>query len=112
MSSRADNFVVRLLSRVQLFASTSGFLVHHLLEFAQTHVHCVSDVIQPSCPLSSSSPPAFYLSQIDIPGQILGTANVLENAAKTAMYTSYSGKTNVYQLDSAPLSVTLLVHSS
>ena len=33
------------------------------LEFAQTHVHRVSDAIQPSPPLSSPSPPAFYLSQ-------------------------------------------------
>ena len=34
--------------------STPGFPVHHqLLELAQTHVHCVSDAIQPSHPLSS-----------------------------------------------------------
>ena len=33
-----------------------GFhVLHHLLEFAQTHVHCVSDAIQPSHPLSSFS---------------------------------------------------------
>ena len=39
--------------------STSAFPVHHhLLELAQTHVHWVSDAIQPSCPLSSPSPPA------------------------------------------------------
>ena len=31
---------------------------HHLLEFTQTHVHRVSDAIQPSHPLSSPSPPA------------------------------------------------------
>ena len=44
--------------------STPGFPVHHqLLELAQTHVHQVSDDIQPSHPLSSSSPPAFNLSQ-------------------------------------------------
>ena len=44
--------------------SNPGFLVlHHLLELAHTHVHWVSDVIQPSCPLSSPSPPAFNLSQ-------------------------------------------------
>ena len=44
--------------------STPGFTVlHHLLEFAQTHVHWVSDAIQSSCPLSSPSPPAFSLSQ-------------------------------------------------
>ena len=34
--------------------STPGFPVHHqLLEFTQTHVHCISNVIQPSRPLSS-----------------------------------------------------------
>ena len=34
--------------------STPGFLVHHqLLEATQTHVHHVSDTIQPSYPLSS-----------------------------------------------------------
>ena len=44
--------------------STSGFPVHHQLpEFTQTHVHWVSDVIQPSHPLLSSCPPAFYLFQ-------------------------------------------------
>ena len=44
--------------------STSGFPVHHQLpELAQTHVHQVSDAIQPSHPLSSPSPPAFNLPQ-------------------------------------------------
>ena len=39
--------------------STSGLPVHHQLpEFTQTHVHRVSDAIQPSHPLSSPSPPA------------------------------------------------------
>ena len=43
--------------------SVPGLLVHHQLpEFTQTHVHWVGDVIQPSHPLSSSSP-AFNLSQ-------------------------------------------------
>ena len=42
--------------------SMLGFPVHHQLpELAQTHVHRVSDAIQPSHPLSSS--PAFNLSQ-------------------------------------------------
>ena len=37
--------------------STSGFPVHHQLsELAQTHVHWVSDAIQPSRPLVSPSP--------------------------------------------------------
>ena len=39
--------------------SMPGLPVHHqLLEFTQTHVHRVSDAIQPSHPLSSPSPPA------------------------------------------------------
>ena len=44
--------------------STPGLPVHHQLpEFTQTHVHCVSDVIHPSHPLSSAFPPALNLSQ-------------------------------------------------
>ena len=43
---------------------TPGFPVHQqLLELAQTHVHLVSDAIQQSHPLSSSTPPAFNLPQ-------------------------------------------------
>ena len=43
--------------------STSGFLVlHHLPEFAETHVHQVSNAIQSSHPLLSPSPPACNLS--------------------------------------------------
>ena len=39
--------------------STPGLPVHHLLpEFTQTHVHRVSDAIQPSHPLMFPSPPA------------------------------------------------------
>ena len=44
--------------------STPGLPVHHqLLEFTQTHVHWVSDAVQPSHPLSIPSPPAFNVSQ-------------------------------------------------
>ena len=44
--------------------STPGLPVHHqLLEFTQTHVHRVSDAIQPSHPLLSPSPPAPNPSQ-------------------------------------------------
>ena len=44
--------------------SMPGFPVHHqLLELTQTHVHQVSDAIQPSHPLSSPSPPTFNISQ-------------------------------------------------
>ena len=44
--------------------SMPGFpVLHCLLEFAQTHVHWVSDAIQPLHPLSPPSPPALKLSQ-------------------------------------------------
>ena len=44
--------------------STPGLPVHHQLpEFTQTHVHRVSDAIQPSHPLSPPSPPVLNLSQ-------------------------------------------------
>ena len=61
-------FIVQLLSHVQLCdpvdCSRPDFPVHHHLpELAQIHVHWVGDAIQPSCPLWSSSPPAFYLFQ-------------------------------------------------
>ena len=65
----ADKSVsVQSLSCVQLFATpwTAGrqaSLYHQLPELAQTHVHRVSDAIQPSHPLSSPSLPALNLSQ-------------------------------------------------
>ena len=44
--------------------SMPGLPVHHQLpEFTQTHIHWVSDAIQPSHPLSSPSPPAPNPSQ-------------------------------------------------
>ena len=44
--------------------SMPGFpILHCLPEFAQTHVHCVDDAIQPSHPLLFPSPAALSLSQ-------------------------------------------------
>ena len=44
--------------------STPGFPVpHRLLEFAQVHVHCIGDAIQPSHPLM----PARILEWVAIP---------------------------------------------
>ena len=44
--------------------STPGLPVHHQLpELTQTHVHRVSDAIQPSHPLLSPSPPTLNPSQ-------------------------------------------------
>ena len=60
---------VQSLSCVQFFVtpmdcSTPGLPVHHQRpELTQTHVHWVSDAIQPSHPLSSPSTSAFNLSQ-------------------------------------------------
>ena len=59
---------VQSLSHVQLFATPWTAACQASLSitnslFTQTHVHWVSDAIQPSRPLLSSSPPAFNLSQ-------------------------------------------------
>jgi len=44
--------------------STPALLVlHHLLDFAQVHVHCISDAVQPSHLLTPSSPSALNFSQ-------------------------------------------------
>ena len=44
--------------------STPGLPVpHHLPEFVQVHVHCISDAVQPPHPLTHSSSSAFNLSQ-------------------------------------------------
>ena len=60
-----------------------GFPVHHYLpEFAQTHVPCVDDAIQPFHLLSPPSPPALNLSQHQALFQWIGfshqVAKVLE----------------------------------
>ena len=63
--------VVKLLSQVQLSAthtamgcSMPGFpVLHYLLDFAQIHVHWVSDAIQPPHPLTPPSPPALTPSK-------------------------------------------------
>ena len=67
--SLSDQFSsVQSISHVRLCDpmnhSTPGLPVHYQLpEFTQTHVHRVSDAIQPSHPLSSPSPPAPNPSQ-------------------------------------------------
>ena len=72
-NTRIENLVFILFSSVSqscptlcdpMNRSTPGLPVHQQLpEFTQTHVHCVSDAIQPSHPLSSPSPPAPNPSQ-------------------------------------------------
>ena len=65
-SVSADSFVVvQSPSRVQLLVTpwTAAHSVpHHLPEFVQDYVHCIGDAIQPTHPLTPSSPSALYLS--------------------------------------------------
>ena len=62
--TRRSSVVVQSLSPIRLCGPTSPSfpVLQYLPEFAQTHVHCIGDAIQPSHPLSSPSP-AFNLSQ-------------------------------------------------
>ena len=67
--SETTDWLNKLLSYIQLFCNPMDFstpdfpVLHHLLEFAQTHDHWVSDAIQLSHPLLFPFPPAFNLSQ-------------------------------------------------
>ena len=62
VSAWFSHLVVSLCNPIN--CSTQGFPVHHQLpELAQTHVHWVSDAIQPSHSLSSPSPLVFNLAQ-------------------------------------------------
>ena len=65
--------------------SMPGFpVLHYLPEFAQTHVHRVSDVFQPFHPLSPPFPPPFNLSQHQGLFQCVGSSH------QVAKYWSFS----------------------
>ena len=55
--------VVQSLSCLMLCNPMDFPVLHYLLEFAQIHIHWVSDAIQPSHPLSPFSPLTLNLSQ-------------------------------------------------
>ena len=59
-------------------------VLHHLLELAQTHIHSVSDAIQPSHPLSSPSPSASIFPSIRV------FSNELALCIRWAKYWSFS----------------------
>ena len=76
--------------------STPGFPVLHCLqEFAQTHVHWVSDAIQSSHALMPSFPPALSLSQHqDLCQRVFSShqmAKVLELQLQYQSFNEYSG---------------------
>ena len=75
--------------------SMPGFpVLHHLLEFAQTHVHWVGDAIQPSPPLSFPSPPAIFPSIKGIfqwVSLLHQVAKVLEFQFQHQSFNEYSG---------------------
>ena len=69
--------------------STPGLPVHHQLpEFTETHVHWISDAIQPSHPLSSPSPPALNLDQHQ------GLFKWVSSSHQVAKYWSFSLNTS------------------
>ena len=60
--------VVQSPSHVQLFATPwttacQAFLSFTISQFAQVHVHCIGDAIQPSHSLMPSPPPTLNLSR-------------------------------------------------
>ena len=88
--------------------SMPGFLVlYHLPELAQTHVHWVSDAIQPSHPLSSPSPPALSISQHQRLFQWVGSSHQV--AALASVYSL--GNFQIYNAVSLTL-VTILYITS
>ena len=77
MTSRVEDWIVSVLSLFghsvgsdslwPVDCSIPGFLVlHHLLEFAQTHVHWACDAIQPFHSLLPPSPPTFNFPSIRV----------------------------------------------
>ena len=96
--------LVKSLSRVRMFASP--WIAAHqascpspTLGVYQTHVHWVSDAIQPCHPLSSPSPPALSLSHSDVflyffawslRKAFLSLLAILWNSAFRCLYLSFS----------------------
>ena len=64
---------------------------HHLLEFAQVHVHCISDIIQPAHPLIPSSPPVLNLSQHQGLFQWVICSHQMTNSFSISPSSDYSG---------------------
>ena len=65
----------------------------HLLEFAQVHVHCIGEAIQPSHPLLPSSPSVFNLSQLQSLFQLISS---LHQVAKVRNFSFSISPSNGY----------------
>ena len=98
-------------------SSMPGFpVLQHLPEFVQTHVHWVDDAIQPSHPLSPSSPLVLNLSQNQGLFQWVGSSHQLAKDWSFSISPSddYSGLISfrIYWFDLLAVQGTLRVFSS
>ena len=76
-----------------------GFPVHHQLsELAQTHIHSVSDAIQPFHPLASPSPPALNLSQYQ--GVFQGVSSLYQVEELLEFQFQHQSFQRIFRLDS------------
>ena len=92
--------------------STPGLPVHHHLpEFTQTHVHWVSDAIQPSHPLSSPSPPAPNPSQHQSLFQWVNSSLIHKKEWNPAICNSMDGPWRYYAKWNKSKTNTLCFHS-
>jgi len=64
---------------------------HHLLEFAQVHIHCISDIIQTAHPLMPSSPPVLNLPQHQGLFQWVICLHQMTNSFSISPSSEYSG---------------------
>ena len=88
------------LSATPWTVSTPGFPVpHHLPEFAQVHVHWISDSIQPSHSLSSPSPSAFNLSQHQGLFQWAGSLHQVARVFKLQLQLQHQSFQRVFRVD-------------
>ena len=88
---------------------TPGLPVHHQLPgFTQTHVHRVSDAIQPSHPLSSPSPPAPNPSQHQ---SLFQRCCTVQQKKKKKERKKEKIKENFYNLNQNANNLNVLLHS-
>ena len=75
-------------------------VLHHVSELTQSHVHWVSDAIQPSHPVLSPSPPVFNLSQHQGLFQWVGSSYQVANALQLQLqHQSFQWIFNSFRID-------------